>query len=342
MIPKKENLPIKENEKKPIPSTVIVTGLGIAAALLFIMVLIFNQNTAFARAQAFTAESKYNRMNIDNKDLQKALDAVDSDIIFRIDSVYNSGNDQYSDGALVASEIRYLYIDYTLYWLKEVGDFAVYCDIYQPDGTLKHNPSTSPEGHTFAFNESFVSGRPGDSVTGAMGWGQKDESSYTSGYYTILIWYGDQVVAGRRVYIMPERQTMAPSEKPTEASTNTYDSGSKPASNSNTCSHCGGSGFCKCVDGRCEHCYGDGAIDCNRCMGSGNCQRCYGLGYTSSYAVGKGVVEKTCSSCRGSGSCSSCSGAGNKTCSYCNGSGECQYCHGSAQCQYCNGTGKIY
>lgn len=322
---------------KAIPSISVTTVLGIVIALLFIMVLAFHQNVVVAKAQAVTAESKY-------KDLQKALEAVDSDIIFKIDSVTNSGNDQYTDGALVASEMRYLDISYTIYWLKEVDDFAINCDIYKPDGTLKRNSSTSPEGHTFAFNESFGSYSPGDSVSDSIGWGREDESSYTSGYYTILIWYGDQVVAGRRVYIMPERQAVPNTQvpTPTEASTNASDSGSEPVSNSNTCSYCGGSGFCRCVDGRCEHCYGDGVLSCDRCMGSGNCQRCYGLGYNSSYVVGKGVVEKNCTSCSGSGNCSSCGGSGDKKCSYCNGSGDCQYCHGSALCQYCNGTGKAY
>jgi len=178
---------------KTILSIAVTAGLGIVVALLFIMVLAFHQNVVVAKAQAVTAEN----------DLQKALEAVDSDIIFKIDSVTNSGNDQYTDGALVASEMRYLDINYTIYWLKEVDedDFAIYCDIYTPDGTLKRNPSTSPEGHTFAFSEIFCS--PGDSISDSHGWGQKDKSSYTSGSYTILIWYGEQVVAGRSVFIMP-------------------------------------------------------------------------------------------------------------------------------------------
>ena len=114
----------------------------------------------------------------------------------------------------------------------------------------------------------------------------------------------------------------------------------KTYADDNICDYCGGSGMCDyCILGQCDHCFGEGEIWCESCLGSGSCQSCYGMGGELRYMVGSDNQWVTCSRCGGGGMCSRCNGMGATTCNYCHGSGSCAYCNGTGDCAYCHGTG---
>ena len=114
----------------------------------------------------------------------------------------------------------------------------------------------------------------------------------------------------------------------------------KTYADDNICDYCGGSGMCDyCILGQCDHCFGEGEIWCESCLGSGSCQSCYGMGGELRYMVGSDNQWVTCSRCGGGGMCSRCNGMGATTCNYCHGSGSCAYCNGAGDCAYCHGTG---
>lgn len=114
----------------------------------------------------------------------------------------------------------------------------------------------------------------------------------------------------------------------------------KTYADDNICDYCGGSGMCDyCILGQCDHCFGEGEIWCESCLGSGSCQSCYGMGGELRYMVGSDNQWVTCSRCGGGGTCRRCNGMGATTCNYCHGTGSCAYCNGTGDCAYCHGTG---
>lgn len=107
----------------------------------------------------------------------------------------------------------------------------------------------------------------------------------------------------------------------------------------------------------CDHCGGDGRVDCYECEGDGrvNCGECYSRSARRSTGQvncencdGNGEIE--CSDCDGTGmngeeECSDCSGTGKQLCIDCDGDGSttCSDCDGDGRitCGNCDGDGRI-
>jgi len=111
------------------------------------------------------------------------------------------------------------------------------------------------------------------------------------------------------------------------------------------------------VEDSCDHCGGDGRVDCYECGGDGKteCGECYSR--SARRSTGKvpcsdcdGDGEIDCSECDGKGQidgedCSDCDGKGKVDCSDCDGDGEvdCSECDGDGdrECSECGGDGRL-
>ncbi len=119
---------------------------------------------------------------------------LDSDIAVKITGFSNqSKTGKILDYTLNSNNMRFLSVHYEVKWLVEKPDSKLYISIYDPDGTLKYNSSSSPSGYTM---EASLSEGANDS-----GWGNNTTSTYTSGYYTFLFTYENKIIAADRVYI---------------------------------------------------------------------------------------------------------------------------------------------
>lgn len=96
-------------------------------------------------------------------------------------------------GALYASDIKYLKPN-LIYdgILDEPRQVLLYCKLFAPEGSMKFNES-SPAGYT--YHDSFFV-QPGEGNTVLLtGWGSNAGGTYTSGKYTLELWY-----EGERIY----------------------------------------------------------------------------------------------------------------------------------------------
>ena len=96
---------------------------------------------------------------------------------------------------LIHSQMRYLKIYYSVLYCDYTQ--PLYLDIINPYGDLEQY-YPNPVEHTFEIE----GGR--DVGTHTRVWGGETESWYLPGYYTILMYYGDRVVAAERVYIQED------------------------------------------------------------------------------------------------------------------------------------------
>ena len=62
--------------------------------------------------------------------------------------------------------------------------------IINPDGTLRRNTKTSPDGYTYSFNMTVY---PGTNKTRTLlGWGNDEKSTYKAGIYQFELWYNEK------------------------------------------------------------------------------------------------------------------------------------------------------
>jgi hypothetical protein len=128
--------------------------------------------------------------------LNHLKEAIDCDIFVQITDIYNAA----SGGAIInrelyASQMRYLQIDYSVLHVNSTPNSTLYIDIYNPNGTLERNSSTSPVGHTMS-----TSSQVGNL---SHGWGYNTQSYFEPGVYRIDFVYENEIICSTTVTIKP-------------------------------------------------------------------------------------------------------------------------------------------
>lgn len=129
----------------------------------------------------------------ENKSMGKCLGEVG----ISISDIYNGNNStgRIGDGSLVASKMRYLCFEYSVFFFKgKMGTATIYVDIYNPDGTLRQGQS-SPAGHSLSL-DNVSSGK-----TGNWGFGNSDVSVYSAGTYRLDFVFKDTIICSKKVVI---------------------------------------------------------------------------------------------------------------------------------------------
>lgn len=149
-----------------------------------------SEKEAFAQAiESFERENEF--LARENESMGKCL----SDVGIVISDIYNAYNGRIGDGSLVATKMRYLMFDYSVFFFKgKTGTATIYVDIYKPDGTLSRGDS-SPAGHSFSL-DNVSSG-----TTSGMGWGRSDISVYSAGTYRLDFIFEDTIICSKKVVI---------------------------------------------------------------------------------------------------------------------------------------------
>ena len=141
----------------------------------------------------------------DEKDyLKRKYSTITDQIPFLINNVdfkstNNDGSEVYLNYGeiLNKSNIYYLVprIHYTGYSNKRV---TIGVKIYKPDGSLKRNSSSSPEGLTY---EKTIYCYEGQNNASIGGWGNNTGNSYDSGAYRIEFWHNDKCIGSKSLRI---------------------------------------------------------------------------------------------------------------------------------------------
>lgn len=114
-----------------------------------------------------------------------------------ISDIYNMDTEwrRIGDGSLVASKMRYLMFDYSVFFFKgKTGTATIYVDIYRPDGTLMQG-NDSPATHTTSLND-VSSG-----TTASWGRGNDDVSVFSAGTYRVDFVYDSTIICSKKVVI---------------------------------------------------------------------------------------------------------------------------------------------
>lgn len=160
-----------------------------------------------ALAKISELEGLYQDTNTEKEKVLKRLSEMESyasPVMIKINKIYNGekGGKKISDN-LKSSEMRYLRIDFSGYFLKDnVNKAMIYLDIYKPDGSLKFS-SNSPSGHTYSC--SFEAKNTGSikTVQEDSGWGNSSESTYPAGIYRIDFVYENKIIYSQKIEIKP-------------------------------------------------------------------------------------------------------------------------------------------
>jgi uncharacterized protein YraI len=100
--------------------------------------------------------------------------------------------------ALNARDVKYLNPVIT-YNASTSGEVAFHVKIIDPNGKLKRNTKSSPEGYTYASKRNIISGT-GTSLA-LSGWGTENAGSYPAGLYTIEVWCDDLCLRSEKIRI---------------------------------------------------------------------------------------------------------------------------------------------
>lgn len=183
-------------KKKLSVSKILAIALGAFCAILTVVTICISVELS---DESYYSDYYFQKWQEAEDELERTQDGallefLDSDIAVKITGFSNTDKDSnLISNTLKSSNMRYFMIHYEIKWLVKNPDSTLYISIYEPDGTLKYNSSTSPSGYTF---ETDIS-----EGTHKSGWGNSTKSTYDSGYYTVLFTYENKVVAAERVYI---------------------------------------------------------------------------------------------------------------------------------------------
>jgi hypothetical protein len=100
---------------------------------------------------------------------------------------------------LSAKNMRYLMPVITYSSNDYKSNITLYVKIINPNGLLNYNSSISPRGFSYSYKVNIISGM--DIELELSGWGSSNESTYSSGNYTIEIWCNNKRLKSEKVYI---------------------------------------------------------------------------------------------------------------------------------------------
>ena len=138
----------------------------------------------------------------DDSDLERQLQSLASDMgnIYVNYVTISNGKDNPNDiSSMKSDDIRYLWPVMNYSSLQESGassaSIELMCDFVKPDGTVDRSDN-SPSHHTYRTSLTLEPGEAKEETL--LGWGNENQSNFTSGEYRFDIYY-----QGNRIYTMP-------------------------------------------------------------------------------------------------------------------------------------------
>jgi hypothetical protein len=198
-----------EKTKKGLIAAIVVGGIALIG---WIIMGVNNSETISSLQWLFNDSSaKLSSLQTNYDSLVSDYESLESDFnkskeLWAINitslKVGNWNNNQWitePGGTLSASQMRNLWprITYDSLMNEKV---TLFIKIIKPDGTVLRNTSESPEGYTYSTTEQISRGKD-RSFSLSFGYGNSSESAYSSGLWTVEIWYNGVCLRSEKVQI---------------------------------------------------------------------------------------------------------------------------------------------
>lgn len=173
---------------------------GVTALILFIFSNDTQRKLNSVQSEKNELTNQYQSLKTKNEKLSNLISKIADDKPFIIESIdfENSANRGNYKNTFTSSEIRYIACRINIIPLQNIGQAKIFVKYFRTYGELIRNPSDSPEGYSFSFEESISENT---SELNSGGWGHDEGNAYEVGKHKVEIWYNDKLMGTGEFYV---------------------------------------------------------------------------------------------------------------------------------------------
>jgi RNA polymerase subunit RPABC4/transcription elongation factor Spt4 len=201
-----ENRKIKETlEKTKLGLIAAITAITAGVVGIIIAIGIGYQKYSSMESSLLAAETALQTVEANLETAEASLQLIESSLLpinatsIKVGNSTKNGRWLTNAGDnLYSSNMRYFSPVMTYNSVLE-GEITFSIKILRPNGTLMNNPSISPIGYTYTVKERVLRGN--NQTLDLAGWGNENSSSYSTGEWTVEVWYENACLRSEKVRI---------------------------------------------------------------------------------------------------------------------------------------------